>query len=231
VISIGTLSSCSFAGSFGNFRTPQNPSVIITAAAKEWFNAQAHYNVDHAYSMELLCWSKPPTGFFKLNIDGSRQGSSGKIGAGGVIRCSSGKWIKAFQANLGIGDVLDAETWSLFYGLKLALKCNIDHLLIESDSAILVKLILQSDTTLHPLGSLLACCSNLMNKIHTVSLKHIYRECNMIADSLAKNSINHEHGVIEFVCPPPHALQAFIDDSEDMTRPRRTSGSSSRTTV
>ncbi|KAK9939901.1 hypothetical protein M0R45_016581 [Rubus argutus] len=133
-----------------NFRTPQNPSVIIIAVAKEWFNAQAHYNVDHDYSMELLCWSKPPTSFFKLNIDGTRQGSSGKIGAGGVIRCSSSNWIKAFQVNLGIGDVLDAETWSLFYGLKLALKCSIDHLLIESDSAILVKLILQSDTTFTP---------------------------------------------------------------------------------
>jgi hypothetical protein len=53
----------------------------------------------------------------------------------------------------------------------------------------------------------------------------------MVADSIAKNSINHEHGVIEFVYPPPYAFQAFIDDSEDMTRFRRTRGISSYTTV
>lgn len=74
-----------------------------------------------------------------------------------VLGVLSDVLLEGFQVNLGIGDVLDAETWGLLYGLKTAISCNIENLLVESDSAILVKLILHSDFSLHPLGSLLAC--------------------------------------------------------------------------
>lgn len=46
-----------------------------------------------------------------MNIDGTRSGTSGKISAGGVIRNHCGDWIAGFQVNLGIGEILDAETW------------------------------------------------------------------------------------------------------------------------
>lgn len=174
------------------------------------------------YCISSLCWSKPPTGFFKLNIDGTRQGSSGKIGAGGIIRCSSGNWINGFDANLGVGEVLDAETWGLFHGLKLAVSCNIENLQVESDSAIWVKLMLHSDITMHPLGSLLACCKGLMEKFHYFSLKHIYRECNMVADCLAKHSLNHEHEIVEFPLPPIHAQSVLLDDAGEVIRVCRT---------
>ena len=61
-----------------------------------------------------------------------------------VIRNSSGHWMCGFQANLGVGEVLDAETWGLFNGLKLAVDCNITNLVLESDSAILVNSLLTS---------------------------------------------------------------------------------------
>ncbi|KAK9944849.1 hypothetical protein M0R45_010396 [Rubus argutus] len=205
-----------------NFQSPRNPGMIIKAAVNERIKAQSKAAVNRDYCLSSLCWSKPPAGTFKLNIDGTRQGSSGKIGAGGVIRCFSGSWINGFQANLGVGDVLDAETWGLFHGLKLALSCRIENIQVESDSAILVKLMLHSDITMHPLGTLLACCKDLMGKFHSISLKHIYRECNMVADCLAKNSINHEHGIIEFPQPPIHAQSALLDDAGEITRVRRT---------
>lgn len=168
----------------------------------------------------MLCWQKPEPGVIKLNVDGSRSGNSGKIGAGGVIRNDIGSWIKGFQVNLGIGDVLDAELWGLYYGLKLAIDNNMDNLEIESDSAILVKLVLDSDISVHPLGSIVSCCRALMGRLNLVSLKHIYRECNMVADSLAKNSLNHEHGVVEFDSPPVHSSQAFLADIDGIPRGR-----------
>ncbi|KAI5321119.1 hypothetical protein L3X38_030190 [Prunus dulcis] len=50
----------------------------------------------------------------KLNVDGSHKGSTGCIGADGVIRNSLGEWIGEFAVNLGMGQILDAELWSLF---------------------------------------------------------------------------------------------------------------------
>ncbi|KAL6199661.1 hypothetical protein ACLB2K_029444 [Fragaria x ananassa] len=61
----------------------------------------------------LLTWKKPPENFYKLNVDGSRSSTSGKIGAGEVIRDHNGLWITGFQINLGIGAIVDAEAWRL----------------------------------------------------------------------------------------------------------------------
>ena len=57
----------------------------------------------------ILVWKKPNLHVFKLNIDGTRSKVSGKIGAGGVLRNYCGDWIAGFQADLGIGEILDVE--------------------------------------------------------------------------------------------------------------------------
>ena len=59
-----------------------------------------------------------------------------------------------------------------------------------------------------------------MDKLNVISFKHIYRECNMAADSLAKNSINHDFGIMDFVSPPIHAAGAFLDDLGGLSRVR-----------
>lgn len=69
--------------------------------------------------------------------------------------------------------MFDAELWGLYYGLKLATDNNMDKLEIESDSAILVKLVLDSDISGHPLDSIVSCCRVLMDRLNLVSLNHI----------------------------------------------------------
>ncbi|KAL6145062.1 hypothetical protein ACLB2K_055750 [Fragaria x ananassa] len=110
-------------------------------------------SIKFCYTMHA--WKKPPENFFKLNVDGTRVSLIGKIGAGGVIRNHHGDWISGFQINLGVGEILDAEAWGLFQGLKLAVSLNIKNLIIESDSAILVQLMNNSEFGNHPFGSLL----------------------------------------------------------------------------
>ena len=140
-----------------------------------------------------------------------------------MIRDHNGCWVSGFQISLGIGEILVAESWGLFYGLKLASQLNISYLEIESDSAILVQLSQKSDLSKHPLGSLLTGCLNIMKCMAVVSFIHIFREANMTADSLAKESINHEKGLVIFYSPPIHASQSFLDDLAAVTRTRRVS--------
>lgn len=49
--------------------------------------------------------------------NGSGKSASGLIGAGGVIRDSSGVWIAGFAVNLGQGQILEVEVWGLYFGL------------------------------------------------------------------------------------------------------------------
>ncbi|KAL6136666.1 hypothetical protein ACLB2K_061961 [Fragaria x ananassa] len=111
----------------------------------------------------------PSDNCFKLNIDDSRSTSSGKIGAGGVIRDHRGSWISSFQINLGI-----------------------NNLSIEYDSVVLVQLFQCANLEMHPLGSLLKGCKNFMYALGTTQINHIFREPNMTVDALAKNSVFHE---------------------------------------
>jgi ribonuclease HI len=170
----------------------------------------------------MLAWKKPDLHVFKLNIDGTRSGVSGKIGAGGVLRNHRGDWIAGFQVNLGIGGILEAEAWGLFHGLKLAQIHNILKLEIESDSAVLVNLVQGNSTELHPLGSLLSDCRKIMDTCDEVSISHIFRECNMTADALAKNSIENDFGILlTFDSPPAHAIHAYLADFYEISRPRK----------
>lgn len=85
------------------FRYPESPLQIIS----EWFNTMMKVTNVADKETLFLRWIKPPLGYFKLNVDGSRDGN-GVIGAGGVIRDSSGNWIQGFAHHIGSGEVIQA---------------------------------------------------------------------------------------------------------------------------
>lgn len=204
-----------------NFVMPTCFANIVWKYAIDWRKAQNKSNSAPLYNFSMLSWQKPSAGSFKLNIDGTRVSLSGKIGAGGVIRDHCGTWIGGFQVNLGVGDVIQAEAWGLLYGLKLALQLKIDRLEVETDSAVLVNLFHSSNLALHPLGSLIDGCRNIMAKLQMARICHIFRESNMLADALAKHSITHDLGMVRFEGPPAHVAQAFLDDLCSTARARR----------
>lgn len=70
-----------------------------------------------------------------------------------------------------------------------------------SMTAILLKLVLENDVSLqyvHPLGSLVSCSKFLIKNIQSISLKHFYREINMVAYCFAKQSLTFSMRAILF---------------------------------
>ncbi|CAL8155362.1 unnamed protein product [Prunus armeniaca] len=133
---------------------------------------------------DFLSWY-PAAGATKINTDGCQNGETGRIAAGAVLRSSSGMWIKGFAANIGYGQVLDAELWGIFYGLKSAWDMGCSDVVLESDSAIAVHLLNKTVDALHPLATLLWGCQDYIKKYWGCSIYHVYCECNMVADRLA----------------------------------------------
>ncbi|RZC80071.1 hypothetical protein C5167_042647 [Papaver somniferum] len=58
-----------------------------------------------------------------------------RLGAGGVIRHSSGSYVAAFAHDLFLNSYAVAELWSISDGLVLALKHHISHLIVDSNSS------------------------------------------------------------------------------------------------
>ena len=164
-------------------------------------------------------WEKPPLGQLKLNVDGTKT-KDGLIGAGGIIRDWTGKWIQGFTHNIGMGDIIQAEIWGVFNGLKLALDLQIKNLVVECDSTTAILLINGRDHDLHPFGTLITNCQWLMEKFDHCMLYHIYRERNVVADSLAKSSILGATGLHILTEPPTHIDHMLKDDSAGIGRTR-----------
>lgn len=96
----------------------------------------------------------------KLNIDGCKKGNNNFIWAGGVLRDYDGKWISRLSIWAHVRFLL-MSCWDLIYlGLQLARGLRIHILLVESDSALTIHLVLQAAGDNHHLGPLvlgLAC--------------------------------------------------------------------------
>ncbi|KAL6140699.1 hypothetical protein ACLB2K_058995 [Fragaria x ananassa] len=207
------------------FRYPYNFTDVILNYAAEWTKASAKHKMQRVEQVEALSWIKPVLGVHKLNVDGSRT-RAGDIGAGGIIRDSSGCWCGGFMVNIGAGEVLQAEAWGLFYGIQLALSMKIPKLEIESDSAVLVNLLQNSDMDVHPLGTIVLNCRAMMQHFDFVQIKHIHRERNMVADLLAKNSTLNAKGICIFNESPDLVTNALLDDIVGVTRCRTVNTSS-----
>lgn len=50
----------------------------------------------------------------------------------------------------------------------------------------------------------------------------------MVADSIAKNSLNHDFRIMNFDSPPTHAVGAFIDELGEVSRAERSRSGLSR---
>lgn len=77
--------------------------------------------------------------------------------------------------NVGNGEVLTVEAWDLVSGLQLAKDLGITHLMVESDSSVLINLLLNHDLEVHPLGTLLLNCKSLMNSFLSI-FSHPYSQ-------------------------------------------------------
>uniref|UniRef100_A0A2N9EFE1 Reverse transcriptase domain-containing protein n=1 Tax=Fagus sylvatica TaxID=28930 RepID=A0A2N9EFE1_FAGSY len=106
----------------------------------------------------LIGWKPPPSGFLKLNTDGSALGNPGLASVGGLIRDSNGNWVRGFSRFIGTTNSFAAELWGLRDGLELARKLDIAKLIVEVDAKAVVDIILsENNLTLetHPYSALI----------------------------------------------------------------------------
>ena len=171
---------------FDNIPLSTNLHGLCLSQAVEYFYCVGKMmNVRQRVSMQVK-WSKPPEGWFKLNLDGASCGNPGKAGGGGLIRDCSGKWLKGFARSIGFATSMSAEFWALRDGLKLALSEGIENLIVELDVRVVVDLVNFNVDTNKPYFPLLCDCRCLLRRIPWVQVVHVYREGNRCTDALAR---------------------------------------------
>lgn len=126
-----------------------------------------------------------------LHTDGSWLPGIDKMGIGGVLRDSNGRWISGFAAALGAGDAFKSELMAIQRGLihtwELGFRhvqCYVDCLEVHQALTSVV------DVQNYWISDVILATRALLARAWTVTVTHIPREMNKIADALARIGVD-----------------------------------------
>lgn len=160
----------------------------------------------------LVQWLPPPINSLKLNIDASHNNESYLFVVGGLLRNHNGLWLGGFSSFIGAGSALLVELWAIFNGFKFYARKIFTDGIIESESKMAVKLILDPDSSAdHAYWPLIASCRSELNALR-FELNHIYREANRCADLIGKKALLDRSELQIFHDIPIFLADAFGDD-------------------
>ena len=141
-------------------------------------------------------WNHPLDNCLKFNVDGSAYGKPGPAGCGGILRNERGRILALFSGPLGILESNIAEVMAIKVVLGMFVRSiwkGKFGLVIESDSMTAVRWCTDKESRPWKLWEVFGDIDKLMEDIGNVSLAHIYREGNDLADSLAKAGVDRSY--------------------------------------
>lgn len=141
-------------------------------------------------------WLPPPLGIMKLNSDDSYWRENNTMGGGGVIRDSRGHWQHGYFLKMVGGNPLMEEAIALRTGLELAWNTGYREVRCEVDCKELVQGL--RDHEICRFCPELQGINNWCRRDWKVEIIWVPRECNMVADHLAKRGINQNLPATQF---------------------------------
>ncbi|KAE8696076.1 hypothetical protein F3Y22_tig00110676pilonHSYRG00016 [Hibiscus syriacus] len=160
-------------------------------------------------------WIPPPSAWVKTNVDGSRDIQDGYAACGRAIRDSNGNWLIGFAKAVGICSVLEAELWGEFEGLLHAWRLGKRQAILETDSADAYRLLIRNSPKVAS-PTIIMHILELLERQWKVEIKHIRRDANKIADSLATMAQKKEFAGLIFETPPEAILSILQEDGAMM---------------
>ncbi|CAN1152490.1 Putative ribonuclease H protein At1g65750 [Linum perenne] len=154
-------------------------------------------------------WKAGPNDCITINTDGSVIQPHSHAAGGGIFRTHQGRPVSSFAANFGRCSIMRAELRAAEIGLMIAWDLGYKKVHLQLDSLAAVTAILgeQEEDIRH--GRTLESISELRRRNWEVTISHIFREGNRVADLLA----HHGHSLdfdIHFDCSYPHEVDRAI---------------------
>jgi len=132
-----------------------------------------------------------------LHFDGASKNNPGKAGAGGIIKNHNGKTILCYEWGLGKVSNNVAEAYSLLLGTSILNRLGIKNAVILGDSAIVIAaLVSRSDFNKAALNNIKLRIQDNIRSMGEPTFKHVLRENNTKADSLASKAVDRQTGQI-----------------------------------
>ncbi|XP_019252871.1 PREDICTED: uncharacterized protein LOC109231684 [Nicotiana attenuata] len=159
-------------------------------------------------------WRPPPRGWYKINIDGAFRSDYLEGGISGVIHDYKGQWRTGYHKKIHAISPIQAELQAFWHALQLIIREQIFPVEVETDATEVIRF-LQDD---YPTYNNLICeCRWLINKASVqwkITLKHSFREGNMVAHLLAKAALMQSsyNKLCVLVLPPEFVIDVYDKD-------------------
>ncbi|KAL0006814.1 hypothetical protein SO802_008316 [Lithocarpus litseifolius] len=158
-------------------------------------------------------WTAPPSGFFKINVDGATSANGGNSCIGVTISDCTGTPIGALSKPLSLDFSAEVtEAYALLQGVLFASEMQVSCAIFESDALSVIQA-LSSDCTGGVFGHIIHDIKSSLQSFSSYSFKHLKRIGNRAAHVLAKEAkLSGLTQIWKGVNPPP--IQQII--REDM---------------
>ncbi|XP_075080074.1 uncharacterized protein LOC107778956 [Nicotiana tabacum] len=160
-----------------------------------------------------VLWEVPPSGFLKLNTDGSLNKQNGKAGIGGILRDEEGGFVMAFSMPIICNSVSEAKLKAIKYGCEWCKNKGILNFIVESDLRMIGDM-LQTKTLSN--NKLKQEAEKLLYTLDIcrAPINHCLREAIQVADWFAKEATKANEGIIhtDFRQIPKAAKGPFFMD-------------------
>ncbi|CAJ2630361.1 unnamed protein product [Trifolium pratense] len=206
-----------------DFQRPNDPSQVILRMTKdiEQYERTLMTGIRIQRETIYIGWKNPHGDWIKLNCDGAYKDSMNNAGCGGLFRDSDGRWLKGYTQRIGDCDALHAEMWGMYTGMEMARRQGYTHLVVESDSKLLIDMVTGRCKLNGKAPILVNRIQDLSNLQWHVMFKHTWREGNRCADWLASFSLNQSSYDVRILEDPPRELQQILfDDVSGACMPR-----------
>ncbi|KAL4325878.1 hypothetical protein GQ457_11G009460 [Hibiscus cannabinus] len=144
-------------------------------------------------SIVQSCWCAPSLGWIKLNVDASVSTRDYRAGVGGVLRNDRGP-----------------KLWAIHDGLLHAWDSGYARVELESDCLEAVRIINSESRALEG-SALVSSIVGVISRDWTVTVTHVGRGRNRVADALAARGRDLGAGGMLFLAPP-NAFVSLIEE-------------------
>ena len=147
-------------------------------------------------------WQVPPSGFFKINVDGAASDDGRPSSIGVVIRDCQGFLIAASNKILPAPFSAEiTEAMALQEGVLLASEMGLSHVIVESDALSIIQAIIASDLG-GELGHIVQNIKGISSSFSWCSFQHLKRSGYRAAHEFARAArISGVSQVWKGVCP------------------------------
>ena len=134
-------------------------------------------------------WLPPEYPYYKANFDAAVFKASSSVGIGMIIRDNRGEAIGAFSIPTPLSTSIAAmEALACRRAVIFAKEIGLRQVLFEGDSAMVIQALIQGNSTSSEYGNIIEDIRTLATDFDFCHFIHVKRNCNVVADALAKKA-------------------------------------------